>query len=127
MPHVDHVVQLAHFPSANPGPRRDARAVGDLRARAGLAVELPRVEGASDRFALNATAFGEVSADVRAVGVEHPRISLAGAEEHHLVVEVADALNVADAEVLAPRDGVPAVRETGGASILVVHLEILFV
>ena len=82
------MIALDDLPGARRGVRRDAVAVGDLRAAA-VAVEVPAVERTADRLADHAPAFREMRAEVRAVAVEHLRLAAARAEQHQLLVEVA--------------------------------------
>src|SRR5690606_25759785 len=96
-----------HGPGVDAGLRGDLLGVGDRGAGA-LTVELPGVEGAADVLALDATAIGEVGAEVRAEGVEHLGGAGLGAEEDHVLAEVAHGLDVAGLQLVAEADDEPA-------------------
>ena len=100
------------------GARWHVLRVGDVLAHA-LAVELPGVEGAGDVLALHLAAVAEVCAQVRAEGVEHARLAALGAEQHQLLAEVVQRLDLAGRELARQADRVPA--EGNGKIVTLAH------
>jgi hypothetical protein len=117
VPNEDHVVEFADVPRTNPSPGRNFRAIGNLGALSTLAVVFPSVKGTSNRFALNASALREMRAYMCAIGIEDPSLSAPGSEEHHFIIEIVDALDIADAEIFGPGDGIPTVGKSRCSAI----------
>ncbi len=74
-------------------------------------VEAEAVHGAADRLTLHAAAVTEVRAHVRAERVEHDRRPAPGPIEHPLAAEDRRRPHVTGPELVAERDGEPAVRK----------------
>jgi hypothetical protein len=106
-------VLLGDGPHADAGLRRDFLRVGDIHASAARRIEAPGVERTTQRALLHPAAEAEMSAEVRAEGIEDVCAPVLVAHEDQLAAQVVQRLHLADGQVLRVGDPEPAVGVRG--------------
>jgi len=87
-----------------------------LHTRTRLSVENPAVEGTLNALAvLDRAAQAKVGAHVRAVGVKGIHSAVCASEDNNLPTAVVDEADLADFQLIAVKDRIPAVGEKGRA------------
>src|SRR5688572_18061114 len=110
MPNEDEPVYLLHVPDGlDLRLGRDVLRIRHLDALT-RAVELPRVEGTLDTIADHLAAETEVRSEMRAIGVEHVRLPVFAAEEHHVFAEIMKGQDAAGSKLIGVGHLEPTVR-----------------
>ncbi len=112
VPRPDHLVALEARERTHLRLRRNAIhiAVRDLGAFAARTVVEPAVERATNASTFDAATRAEVRPQVRAVGLDHVRCAVGGAEQHDVAAEHVHRARLAGHEVTRFGDDEPAVR-----------------
>jgi len=87
-----------------------------LHTRARFSIENPAVEGTLNTLAvLDRAAQAKISAHVRAVSVKCIHLAVCAPEDNNLTTTVVDEAHLADLQLVAVKDRIPAVGEKGRA------------